>query len=381
MSVTAALARRLRRAAAGAALAAVAAHAGPLLVPGGPRGAAAGEPGLVAAHDWPDDVPPRLSATGLYRADGTVDPRNRPFAPQYPLWTDGARKTRWVRLPEGATIDVSDLDAWRFPRGTTVWKEFAWGGRKVETRMIRFGEDGRWRFAAYVWDEDQRDATLAPAAGVAGAHEVAPGRFHAVPGRADCVACHGSAPSALLGFSALQLSDDRDPLAPHAEPLPAGAVTLRTLVSEGRLAPPRPDLVQRPPRIRASDPVERAALGYLSGNCGGCHNARGPLGRLGFALLHDAGAPAGAPEPARVTTVGAPSRFALPGAAPESARVVVAGAPERSVLAYRMRSRRPSSQMPPLGTALADTQAVALVTRWIAGLAPDAGERVAADPR
>jgi len=34
----------------------------------------------------------------------------------------------------------------------------------------------------------------------------------------------------------------------------------------------------------------------------------------------------------------------------------------------RMRSRRPSSQMPPLGTSIADEQAAELVQRWIESL-------------
>src|SRR5512137_3035620 len=79
--------------------------------------------------------PPRLADTGLYSdpATLTVDPRNLPFSPQYPLWSDGAAKRRWIRLPPGATIDASDPDEWDFPVGTRVWKEFTFG-RKVETR-------------------------------------------------------------------------------------------------------------------------------------------------------------------------------------------------------------------------------------------------------
>ena len=92
-------------------------------------------------------------------------PAQPPFVPQYPLWSDGAAKSRWIRLPEGAKIDVSDIDAWRFPGGTTIWKEFAWGGRKVETRMMRALGGGEWMFATYVWTEDQSDALLAPADG------------------------------------------------------------------------------------------------------------------------------------------------------------------------------------------------------------------------
>lgn len=46
-------------------------------------------------------------------------------------------------------------------------------------------------------------------------------------------------------------------------------------------------------------------------------------------------------------------------------RLLAPGAPEHSALLYRMRSRRPSAQMPPLGTVVADPAAVELVRRWI----------------
>lgn len=322
----------------------------------------------VAAAAVARAAPQRLSETGLYLPDGTVDPRNRPFVPQYPLWTDGAAKSRWIRLPEGKSIDVSDLDAWRFPAGTILWKEFSWGGRKVETRMLVAGENGSWTFASYVWNEDQTDALLAPAEGVPAAYEIAPGKRHAIPGVADCGACHLSAPTAVLGFSALQLSDDRDPLAPHAEALRPGDLTLRTLVTEDRLLPPRPDLAEHPPRIREKDPVARAAQGYLSANCGACHNQRGPLARLGFGLLHDASGNAESPEPARATATGFPGRFLVPGIPADESRIVAPGAPNHSALLHRMKSRRPSTQMPPLGTVIADEQAIALVRQWIESL-------------
>jgi hypothetical protein len=312
--------------------------------------------------------PARLSQTGLYDASGAVAAANRPFSPQYPLWTDGASKSRWIQLPPGTTIDVSDIDAWKFPVGTKLWKEFAWNGRKVETRLIWRATDDRWVFATYAWTDDQSDALLVPEAGVRNAFEVAPGKRHSIPGVADCATCHESAPSPVLGFSALQLSDNRDPLAPHAELLPDGALTLRVLDAERRLDPPRPDLVTAPPRIREKDPAARAALGYLSSNCGTCHNGGGSLARLGFNLLHDAGGAADAPEPARATAVDAPTRFPVSGVSDDSVRVVAPGSPGRSALFQRMKSRRPSSQMPPLGTVLPDSQALGLVRAWIEGL-------------
>ncbi|MCM2257776.1 MAG: hypothetical protein NDJ94_19240 [Vicinamibacteria bacterium] len=319
-------------------------------------------------------APQRLSETGLYGPIGirSVAPGVEAFVPQYPLWTDGARKSRWIQLPQGARIDVTDVDAWRFPTGTKLWKEFAWGERKVETRLIWKATDSGWVFATYVWNDEQTDAVLAPETGVPQVLEVAPGKRHSIPAIADCLTCHGLAPSPVLGFSALQLSDDRDPLAPHAEPLPKGAVTLRTLVGTDRLAPRRPELAQNPPRIRERDPVARAALGYLSANCGGCHNDRGPLARLGLVLLHDVthDDDRAAPEPAHATTVDTAGRYVVPGLAPEDSRRVAPGAPDRSALLHRLRSRRPSSQMPPLGSVVADEQAIALVRSWIESLGP-----------
>ena len=316
--------------------------------------------GMAAAAGRDDQravAPQRLSETGLYDEGGGIDSRNLPFVPQYPLWSDGAEKLRWIHLPEGSKVDVSDIDAWRFPVGTKFWKQFSWNGRKVETRMIWKAaaneNDNDWVFATYVWKEDQSEALLAPETGVANVVELARGKRHSIPGIEDCNSCHRSSPAIVLGFNALQLSDDRDPLAPHSEPLLPGAITLRTLVNAS------------PPRIRAGDPVARAALGYLSANCGGCHNDRGPLARLGLNLLHDE---TRAAEPGHVTTVDAAGRYIIPGIPADSSRIVAPGVPERSALLHRMRSRRPSSQMPPLGTTIVDEEAVQLVQRWIESL-------------
>jgi hypothetical protein len=49
----------------------------------------------------------------------------------------------------------------------------------------------------------------------------------------------------------------------------------------------------------------------------------------------------------------------------QGAQIVVPGASHASVLAMRMRSRDPRVQMPPLGTEVPDTEALALIERWI----------------
>lgn len=314
------------------------------------------------------ELPRLLSQTGLYAPGArtiTIDATNRPFSPQYPLWSDGAAKSRWVRLPAGTTIDARDVDRWDFPVGTRFWKEFTFGGRKVETRLLQKDGPARWNFGSYVWNDAQTDAELAPPQGVASVAEVAPGRRHSVPSVDDCRACHDSARTEILGFNGLQLSTDRDPNAPHAEPLTAGMVTLRTLVAEGRLVPAREEWLDVPPRIAASDAQTRAVLGYLSTNCGSCHNAESSLASLGLVLkARLQPSHAGGSNP--VEALFKPTRkWQIPLAADGASAFVTPGVPDLSALLVRMRSRRPSTQMPPLGTVLHDRAAIDLVTAWI----------------
>jgi len=317
----------------------------------------------VAAGAREGAAPPqRLADTGLYRAGSMTEIRagNLPFSPQYPLWSDGATKRRWLYLPPGTFIDASRPDAWEFPAGTKLWKEFS-HGRRVETRLVERLDDGSWRFAAYVWNEAGTEAKLAPEAGIPALQVAgAPGGRYGVPGEADCRACHEGAAVPVLGVSALQLSPARDPLAPHAEPRKPGEVDLRDLVERGLLRNLPPEMLGSPPRIAAAAPAERTALGYLHGNCGHCHNDNGSPVPVDLVLWQKAR------ENAKVlrSLLGAPSRYRAPGA-PVASAVVEPGRPEASVLMARMRSRNPQIQMPPLGTAEPDNEALALVERWI----------------
>lgn len=300
-------------------------------------------------------LPERLADTGLNRL-----PALR-VAPQYPLWSDGASKRRWLHLPAGRFIDARQPDAWRFPPGTKLWKEFAVDGRPVETRYIERLADGRWRFASYVWDADGREARLAPERGLVLPVAGAPDGRYAVPSRGDCLACHESAAVPVLGVSALQLSPDRDPGAPHAAPAEAD---LRTLVERGWLRGLPPALLERPPRIAAGSAEERAALGYLHGNCGHCHNGDGTAAPVRLQLAQSVTDPAGSARRVRAATIDAPSRYRPRGAAPDG-RLVRPGRPEESVLLLRMRAREPREQMPPLGSATPDADGLAAVTSWI----------------
>jgi len=304
-------------------------------------------------------APLRLADTGLY-ADFSarrVAADVLPFSPQYPLWTDGAAKQRWIALPPGTSIDASDVDHWRFPIGTRVWKQFDFG-RPVETRYMELSPDGTWLYATYRWSDDGSDALLAPATGARAVIATEDGQHHDLPSVADCRLCHEGTTTPVLGFSALQLSPDRDALAPHAAAPRQGDVDLDALVARGLLVGLPTQGLASPPRISARTPRERAALGYLHGNCSNCHNANGPLERLGLRFDYPLDA---ITAPALTTALGVESRFKQPGVTSR----LSAGAPEQSALLHRLRATDPLRQMPPFGRHLADRDAVELIEAWI----------------
>jgi hypothetical protein len=316
-----------------------------------------------APSSAPAVAPARLADTGLYAdfEQRTLAANVLEFSPQYPLWTDGALKRRWIALPAGAWIDASDADVWRFPRGTKLWKEFAFE-RRVETRYMELGGDGKWLFATYAWSADGGDATLAPERGLRNVLETttsgAGGARYDIPSRGDCLACHDASANAVLGFSALQLSDDRDPLAPHAAEA-RGAVTLAALVERGLVRNLPAEHVDTAPRIAARSGRERAALGYLHANCGGCHDGASALASLGldlhYSLAHG--------SDALRTTLDTPAHFR---SSSTSTLRIAPGRPEESVLFQRLATRNPFVQMPALGTHAVDLQAVELLRDWIA---------------
>jgi hypothetical protein len=311
--------------------------------------------------------PQTLQETGLYsNAEALeVDRRHLAFSPQYPLWTDGAAKKRWISLPRGTAIDGSDPDAWIFPVGTRLWKEFSFNGQRIETRYLERQADGQWLYAAYAWSADGRETRLVSANGRPAAYQLAGGRTHDIPGVSDCKACHQGSRSQVLGFSALQLSGDKDPGALHAELSPATAVDLDNLIAKGLLVGVPKSLQGTRPRIRAASATERAALGYLHGNCGHCHNDRGSLQNIGLFLRATSEA---AVQPAIASTVGQSVRKPAPGQSPDAVLRIKPGDPDRSGLVQRMGSRYAALQMPPLGTELVDKEAMELIRRWITEL-------------
>jgi hypothetical protein len=310
-----------------------------------------------------------LSTTGLYTdiVRKQVDPRNLPWQPQYPLWSDAGGKERWIRIPAGTRIDTSNMDRWVFPVGTKFWKEFSFAGRRVETRIMEkvAAEPSlsSWTFKAFQWRADESDAVLVSSAGVPNAAPTTLGTMHDIPSLDQCRGCHTRGGDAVNGFDALQLSPDHDPLAVDAARLEPGDVTTAELERLGLVT----HSTGSDPRIVSSTPVGRWAMGFLHGNCNNCHNAQGPASVAGLDFRHSVSAQREEDEPAYRTTVNQfTTVYVLPGSqfGVNSFRIL-GGSPEQSAVVFRMTNRGNFNQMPPFGTKVLDAEAVAMITEWV----------------
>lgn len=302
-------------------------------------------------------VPDTLAGTGLC-SDGpcaNIATEAKLYAPQFELYSDTATKRRWICLPAGTTIDTSNMEYWKFPVGTRVWKEFTRDGTRVETRFItKVMEDdlapGSWLYAAYEWNGAQDAAPLAnPTAGVQNAN----GTQHDIPSRSQCRRCHEGLPSRVLGFGAISL----DFAAPD------GTMDLDDAIAAGMLS--APPAGASPKFALPGQDLDHRALGYLHANCGHCHNPESathdstPLElRLETTKLTTLQA-----TPAYLTTYNVDgTRNNLLG------KIVDPANTDNSVLLVRFRATESPPKMPEIGTEMMDTAGEALLESWIDSL-------------
>lgn len=311
-------------------------------------------------------LPGELRCTGLYSnwEMRTLRCGVQAYAPAYELWSDGAGKQRYVWLPPGSTIDVTNPNDWDFPVGTRFWKEFyvgPEGNQKLgETRYLLRSEAG-WLYTAYVWDE---------AGTVANQHNEGVddlfGTGHSVPSREQCKTCHNGREEFILGWDFIMLGPG------------ANGVTAQALADAGQLD--GLDMAHLAATV-PGDEIERAALTYLHANCGvSCHNttldaAANPSGlylRLELDAL-DSVLSTGAGS-AINQLPGPNAMFSdLPDQPSEPYYDFRPLDPERSLVLARMRFRGSETAMPPLGTHVADQAGVDMVRAWIESMTEERG--------
>ncbi|HEY8074646.1 MAG TPA: hypothetical protein VIF62_11060 [Labilithrix sp.] len=319
-----------------------------------------------------------LECTGLYSdfAQKTIASGVRPYVPGLQFWSDGAEKARFLRLPAGAKIDTSNFDEWHWPNGTTVWKEFQVGGKRVETRIYTKSTNGTWLRTTYRWNGTETDAVRKDA----GEKVPQAGKpDYEIPAAGYCDQCHQGRADALLGLEPVSLG-----LAS------AQGVTLASLAAEGLLSNPPPQTTFAIPEDPALDAgLASSALGWLHVNCGACHNdslnATAQYTNLFFLIkasqiAADGGASAATGLDAYLDAVCQKSKDrTIPDSGPPLVpwTLVAGGDPDASYVSILSAARAQppddpnvQNQMPPIITHAPDDVGHARLDDWIRALAP-----------
>ena len=333
-----------------------AADAGPDVVDATPDVADAADP--CADAGVPSST---LECAGLYSdfASKTLAKSARAFSPAIPFWSDGAGKERWIELPAGTKIDATNPNEWVFPVGTKLFKQFTYGGRRVETRLFQKVTATYWVHAAYAWNSTETATHLSFGESVPVDGD---GGTWVIPTPSDCDSCHRGRNDRVLGFEQVNMG------------LPAATgLTLEELVAQDLIAPApaRTNLV-----IGDGTGLDAPALGWLHVNCGvTCHNGNENAQGFGAKMLlrlDPATLDGTPPDPATWdplrTTIGVPC---ISGSVAGQPRIV-RGSPSSSVI-VQLVSERGTLQMPPIATRAVDVADVAVVSEWIRALGADGG--------
>ena len=342
-------------------------------LPGAAQGTAAFLAFPERAEDWADS-PRLLSQTLGFEDVASLRPSTGllPYSVQSPLFSDGARKQRWLALPSGTKVGFSESGAWSYPEGTVFVKEFDMALderhpdelRRLETRFLVAAAGGGFYGLSYVWNAQQTDAELRgdghdEVLEIVGADGTLRAQKYSFPAQGDCVRCHSEIAGGALGPRTAELNGDFEYTDSAGEPFAANQ--LATWGQLGLLdrpigGHPSADYPQLANLSDESQPVEKRIRSYWDSNCSMCHNAESPIpswdARYSTTLEKQG-------------VIGAES---YAGPRSDGLRLITPGDPDRSLMVLRVASTDPRMRMPPLLRNAVDTEYLDLLRSWIAAL-------------
>ncbi|MCY4605803.1 MAG: T9SS type A sorting domain-containing protein, partial [Gemmatimonadetes bacterium] len=294
-----------------------------------------------------------------------------PYEVNAPFWSDGATKTRFIRLPSGKRIAFASNGPWDFPDETLLIKNFYLdlvrgdpaSRRIIETRfLIKRVDAPGWDGYSYLWNEAGTDATLladsTTVTYVIDAPQDPVGfllQEYYFPARQDCEVCHTKGAGYVLGVHTAQLHTG------------AEQNQLHTLAQQGLFTEKLPtdlsSLPHLPNPFDPSVPLDQRARSYLEVNCAPCHRPES-VSRTIIDLRYDT-------PLAQTNTVGA---FPTLGDIGEPEALIFSpGEPQLSTLYLRMLTQG-TFRMPPLASSIIDERGADLIATWIASLEPVAAK-------
>ncbi|MCA9520805.1 MAG: hypothetical protein KC609_07525 [Myxococcales bacterium] len=301
--------------------------------------------------DTTADFPSMLSEVGIYPTmtdRSTVDPRLVFYEPRFPLWTDGALKSRHIYLPPGTKIDNSTKQ-WSFPDGTALFKHFEFPGQPVETRILR-KRNGQWNTTVYQWNSEGTEAMrvtsdLPISVTIEGHSDLK----YRIPNSAQCELCHGTNATFIIGFDELRLNHKIDAYEKKQ---------IEHFADLGMFEKPLPVPLED---VTGKDSATILAKGYLHGNCAHCHNAKGINSSMN--LRHDMIEASVYNKP---TDGGGTAGIRLVPKDPEGSTLFIA--------TVRWGTDEGIKNMPFIGVSKTDPSLEKILSDWINGMCADSGD-------
>jgi len=326
----------------------------------------------------PGSLPTTLSGTGAFSDTGNRVAASGliPYAPNTPLWSDNAVKSRYMALRNNGGAITPDeqiaflpTNSWTFPAGTVFVKNFdlvvnetnsSVPLRRLETRLLVRDINGQVYGVTYKWRPDNSDAdllvnSLTEDVLIANATGVRTQTWY-YPSPADCLTCHTPVANYILGLNTRQLNGNL---------LYASTGNtdnqLRTLNRLGLLNPAINEAnvtnyEQLSSLTNSSASFEQRARSYLDANCAQCHQPGGS--GITFDARYDTPL-----VNQYITNYPAQSSLGV-----DNACIVKPRDIWRSMIYQRMNTTNAATKMPPLARNLIDTNAVAVMGAWINSL-------------
>lgn len=348
-------------------------------------------------------APTKLSAWRMVQSDGsklTLNTGVVPYDLNAALFTDYAFKLRAFYVPAGKQITYKADGILEFPVGSAIMKTFYYPKATgtdtaytavarqtqttqgasidlathylVETRVLVLQADGKWAGIPYVWDADQKDATLTIGGKDVNLELVASTgneKFsYGVPGAGACVQCHawqsaggdakGTVGSLPIGPKARNLN--------RSYAYAAGNTQNQLSYLDGqKLLSGFTGLANAPVNADyrdATQSMEARAKAYLDGNCAHCHSSQAAAFQSG--LMLDI-ASIGASSPSTSVWGVCKKPLAYSSQDPTYKYDIEPGQATASILLYRLSHIETSEIMPPIGRKVNHTEGMAVVRDWI----------------
>lgn len=283
-----------------------------------------------------------------------------PYDLNTPLFSDYAKKKRFIYLPKGKSINYREKEVLDFPIGTILIKNFYYSDQQIsnaerkilETRLLIHEENG-WKALPYIWDYDQTEAYL----------EITGGKIpitladkrtvnYIIPDMNQCKSCHDKGGKMIpIGPSVRQLNR-------KYKDNPDNINQLTQMQEMNWLKLAQHDL----PRMAIwnntdSENLNERARAYLDINCAHCHNELGPAKNSGLNLSIFENDPYKIGVNKKPVAAGRGSAKFKYG--------IVPGQPEASILLHRMTTTEPGTMMPELGRTIVHQEGIALIREWI----------------